>query len=277
LWVEIKVNSCAEYHSRSYQIISNFFKRLKGPKNRTRKNQLNCKNTFKWLGPPNLQLGLSSDQFEKGLPKKGHEVFIAAVVAVVLQASLIVIASVTIYHERTRRAISFEPKDYGYPCYIAGSVLLSIGVGICSLAVERNTVEYDWKVLARNKSGEESAHERISAIGNQTDISDSPRLLWLQQSQEVNDQSFSGYAILAGPKYHVITSSRIEDTGPMLDFSNSQRPKGQIHDEHAKVVREQDYVSNPVSSISRPELPAIDRSISMLVLTFLKIRLKTPT
>ena len=37
------------------------------------------------------------------------------------------------------------------------------------------------------------------------------RVIWLQKSQEVSDQSFGGYAILGGPKYHIITSSRRED------------------------------------------------------------------
>jgi len=96
-------------------------------------------NVIKSLGPPNLQLGLSSDQFESSFPKRGHEAFIAALTAVTLQASLIAIATVTVYHEPTRRAINFQPKAYGYSCYIAGSILLSVGVGMCSLVVERNT------------------------------------------------------------------------------------------------------------------------------------------
>lgn len=164
------------------------------------------------LGPPNLQLGLSANQFEGGLIKKGHEIFIAAVVAVMLQAGLLAIATVTVYHQPTRRAISFKPKSYGYPCYMIGSVLLAIGIGLCSLAVERNTVEYDWKVLARKNDGNESAPRSIPVGRSKAKKSISPRLLWLQQTQEVNDQAFDGYAILAGPKRHIITSSRIEDT-----------------------------------------------------------------
>ncbi|KAF2995700.1 hypothetical protein E8E13_003650 [Curvularia kusanoi] len=40
---------------------------------------------FKLPGPPNLQLGLSSDQFETRSIKKRHEIFAAAVIAVILQ------------------------------------------------------------------------------------------------------------------------------------------------------------------------------------------------
>lgn len=99
--------------------------------------------------------------------------------------------------------------------------MLSVGVGICSLAVERNTIEYNWKVLSRNKNGGETAQERINVSESEASMADSPRLLWLQKSQEVNDQSFSGYAILAGPKHHITTSSRIEDMGPKPEANNS--------------------------------------------------------
>jgi hypothetical protein len=211
---------------------------------------LNRKDIFKSLGPPNLQLGLSSDQFEPGVPKKGDELFIAALTAIVLQASLIAVASVTVYHERTRRAISFEPKDYGYPCYIAGSILLSAGVAICSLAVERNTVEYDWQVLESEEGGGESAARRKPISKKNARIDESPRLLWLQQSQEVNDQSFGGYAILAGPKYHIITSSRMEDMESMLETGNISGPRRRSRNESD----DEDYIPQPVGTSADPHL-----------------------
>ena len=98
------------------------------------------------MGPPNLQLGLSSDQYEEQNITKRLGVVVAAVAAVILQTGLIAIATVTVYHDRTRRAIAFVPDDYGYPCYVIGTVLLCIGVGICAKAVERNTTKFDWRL-----------------------------------------------------------------------------------------------------------------------------------
>ncbi|KAH4338100.1 hypothetical protein HBH98_214880 [Parastagonospora nodorum] len=258
-----------EYHSWSYQVIRKILGRLTGTQNPLRRHQVDRNSVIKSLGPPNLQLGLSSDQFENSFPRTGHEAFIAAVTAVTLQASLIAIATTTIYHEPTRRAINFQPKAYGYSCYIIGSIMLSVGVGICSLAVERNTIEYNWKVLSRNKSGGESAQERITISENEADMGDSPRLLWLQQSQEVNDQSFSGYAILAGPKHHITTSSRIEDMGSRAEAkSNSTGSALRLQDGSDNNSNGRDHMTGQVSS----NCPLGWALMSILILTVFRSR-----
>lgn len=199
---------------------------LTGKRNPLLDDSFEPKDVTKWLGPPNLQLGLSSDQFQQGCPTKGQETLLAAMIAVLLQSSVIAIATVTVYHTRTRQAITSDPQVYGYPCYLAGSILLSLGIAICSFAVERSTVECDWMFYPRGrqkdnlKSTEASMDEHDQAQTEHAVLPDElddtgrnhPRLLWLQQSQEVNDQSFDGYTILAGPKHHLITFSRIEDT-----------------------------------------------------------------
>lgn len=43
-------------------------------------------------------------------------------------------------------------------------------------------------------------------------MQNAPRLIWIQRYQTVNDQSFKGYVILAGPKRRVITSRRNDDS-----------------------------------------------------------------
>ncbi|KAJ8108493.1 hypothetical protein OPT61_g8136 [Boeremia exigua] len=214
------------YHSKSYEIIKKLLCSVMGKKNLRPEDSLNPKDVFKWLGPPNLQLGLASDQFQQNYPTRGQETLIAALIAVLLQSSLLAIATVTVYHAPTRQAIASEPQIYGYPCYLMGSVLLSMGIAICSLVVERSTIECNWTVYPHSHQNDETklteassdeqdmAHNELEIIPGKLskDGKDHPRLLWLQQSQEVNDQSFDGYAILAGPKHHLVTSS-IEDTG----------------------------------------------------------------
>ncbi|RSM02893.1 hypothetical protein CEP52_007769 [Fusarium oligoseptatum] len=65
-------------------------------------------------GPPNLQLNLSSDHFDQNTLKKRHELVLAAVAAVLLQAGLIVVAATTAYHLKPGSSSLFEIKVYGY-------------------------------------------------------------------------------------------------------------------------------------------------------------------
>lgn len=156
---------------------------------------------FERVTPPNLQLNLSSDHFSASRIKKRHELFSAAVTAIILQAGLIAIAVITVYHEPTRDSLGSAHKPWGLPCYVVGTVLLSVGIGICSRSVERSTTEKSYRIPGSWSSGYKTAEELHSC----------PRLLWLQQDQTVNDQAFGGYTILAGPKRRVVTSRRYED------------------------------------------------------------------
>lgn len=184
---------------------------------------------FLRLGPPNLQLGLSSDQSAEARKIRHGEIFFAGVAAVVIQASLIAIASVTVFYDPIRKAMPSEPKAYGFPCYVAGSILLSIGIGTCSYVVERNTVEYTWWVVPKTRSDVEVGVSKPAELDkdNDDEMKAMPRLMWLQQDQEVSDQKFGGYAILAGAKQHITTSSRLEDTR-VLEVSKSLRESSDI-------------------------------------------------
>lgn len=156
-------------------------------------------------GPPNLQLNLSSDHFDQNTLKKRHELILAAVAAVLLQAGLIVIAATTAYHLKPGSSSLFEIKVYGFPCYAVGSILLSIGTGLCSFIVEHSTIEHSWEAV--NRAGPKTDGDKAKPQHN------APRLVWVQRYQTVNDQSFKGYVILAGPKSRVITSRRDDDIG----------------------------------------------------------------
>ncbi|RSL58762.1 hypothetical protein CEP53_006033 [Fusarium sp. AF-6] len=156
-------------------------------------------------GPPNLQLNLSSDHFDQNTLKKRHELVLAAVAAVLLQAGLIVVAATTAYHLNPGSPGLFEIKVYGFPCYAVGSVLVSIGTGICSFIVEHSTIEHSWEAV--NRAGPKTNGEKTKPQHN------APRLIWVQRYQTVNDQSFKGYVILAGPKRRVVTSRRDDDIG----------------------------------------------------------------
>ncbi|KAH7244825.1 hypothetical protein B0J15DRAFT_537647 [Fusarium solani] len=154
-------------------------------------------------GPPNLQLNLSSDHFGQNTLKKRHELILAAVAAVLLQTGLIVIAATIAYRLDPGSSSLFEIKVYGFPCYAAGSLLLSIGTGLGSFIVEHSTIEHSWEAV--NLAGAKTDGKKAKPQQN------APRLVWIQRYQTVNDQSFKGYIILAGPKRRVITSRRDDD------------------------------------------------------------------
>ncbi|CAJ0555364.1 Ff.00g054290.m01.CDS01 [Fusarium sp. VM40] len=144
-----------------------------------------------FLMPPNIQLNLSSDHFDPTRMHKGGEIFLAAMIGFFLQTGLIAIAAVTASRLNSSSSGFLQSSVYGFPCYAAGSLLLCLGTGLCSLIVEHSTDEHSWEFCDKD-----------------VDKKNAPRILWLQQKQKVNDQSFNGYVISSGPKRRVITSSR---------------------------------------------------------------------
>ncbi|KAI1503601.1 hypothetical protein F5X99DRAFT_406916 [Biscogniauxia marginata] len=145
--------------------------------------------SLEFLGPPNLQLNIPPGRISH--KQLAAELILATVIAVILQLSLFVIAVVTVQHQETRASISYDPQPWGLPCYISGSVLLSIGMFLCSFAIEKSTVEFLW---------EPKEHDQNSF-----------RLFWVQRSQQVNDQEFDSYVVLGGLKDYILTSSRQAD------------------------------------------------------------------
>lgn len=92
--------------------------------------------------PPNIQLNLSSDHFDPTRMHKGGEIFLAATIGFFLQTGLIIIAAVTASRLNSSSSSFLQSSVYGFPCYAAGSLLLCLGTGLCSLIVEHSTDEY---------------------------------------------------------------------------------------------------------------------------------------
>ena len=217
-----------DFHSHSYELVRGYLRRFSGllPGGRFLGSKMDIESPesrkgihFDPPGPPNLQLNLSSDHFENTWMRKRHELFLAAVAAVILQLGLLAIAAITVFHEETRNATDFEPKEHGFPAYLIGSLLLAFGMGLCSLAIEQSTTEKKWRVP-------ESSDGRATAAGDKLLIY--PRLIWLQQGQTVSDQSFKPFAILAGPKRYVMTSSRKEDVRDKIAGPGKGSPRSSM-------------------------------------------------
>ncbi|KAI3587286.1 hypothetical protein IWW34DRAFT_875 [Fusarium oxysporum f. sp. albedinis] len=202
-----------EYFERTLRFFGSITSREKTPQSDTEEQKPKASTDAKWYnndlkatsqpaeppqGPPNLQLNLTSDYEDQGWFTKGGEIILAAIVALFLQTGVIAFAGVTTYYLSPRYPDLLESKIYGFPCYVAGSFLLSIGTGLCSIIVEHSTIEHCWELA---KGVESPKGDALMKKGQ-------PRLVWVQQNQTVNDQGFSGFVILAGAKPRVITSRR---------------------------------------------------------------------
>ncbi|KAI1769466.1 hypothetical protein GGR53DRAFT_868 [Hypoxylon sp. FL1150] len=110
------------------------------------------------------------------------ELYVVAIVGTILQLGVIVyfgFASVTFLHDGSPVA------QYALPSTVLGTLLLVVGIMICSYVVKSSTGETRYRPL----SGREA------------------RVVWLQKSGTVNDQSFDSFAVFPTVPLEVITTS----------------------------------------------------------------------
>ncbi|KAI9770168.1 MAG: hypothetical protein M1839_003270 [Geoglossum umbratile] len=117
----------------------------------------------------------------------------AAILGVVIQTGVLVYAGLITYHPRikTRFLKAGNPiRPYAFPTMAVGTVVLVVGMMICSYVVEQSTVERKWIV----PEGEPLQEARV---------------MWLQKKHVVSDQSFNSFVLVAAdPCKGVQTSHR---------------------------------------------------------------------
>ncbi|KAL6697151.1 ankyrin repeat-containing domain protein [Trichoderma pleuroticola] len=135
------------------------------------------------------------------------ELHLAACFGTLLQIGFILYCSfIAKYSKITSK---FQKDDhavasYAFPLTIIGSVVLSIGMFICSFVVESSTME---------ETFQPTEHWRA-------------RLVWLQQEKTVGDQEFKSFALYTGEDQpNIITSSRA-DHGKDSDEKQRQGSEG---------------------------------------------------
>lgn len=80
------------------------------------------------------------------------------------------------FHQPTRNSVGSDPKFYGF---VAGILLLCLGMAICSLALEHNSVEHSWEVLMPDKQKDDKKRGNASKNDLKADHQAYPRLVWL--------------------------------------------------------------------------------------------------
>lgn len=113
-----------------------------------------------------------------------------ALLSTTLQLSVLIVSGFTVYNRAVSTRIGASSSTYGFPLFLAGTVLLVVGMLICSYTIEQSTIE-------RSCSRKEKTTDAIGII-------------WLQRKQYVNDQSFDPFLIVGGLKDYIINSTRVD-------------------------------------------------------------------
>ncbi|KAF5702463.1 serine threonine phosphatase 6 regulatory ankyrin repeat subunit A [Fusarium mundagurra] len=171
--------------------------------------QKNDKHPKYWesLRFPYLQLNVATEKISAKI--RSIELHLAAVVAVILQASLLIIAVVIPY-----RFEGYESQPWGLLCYIGGSVRLFIGMLACSVAVELSTKEFKWRPSSGNSDETQKPFTKSAPYMD---------VFWVQRTQRVNDQDFNSY-LIHSHKQFISTSCRREDVLSAKGGSENKMP-----------------------------------------------------
>ncbi|KAG0643606.1 hypothetical protein HOY80DRAFT_899530 [Tuber brumale] len=122
--------------------------------------------------------------------KKPGELWLFAILGIVLQFGCLIFIGVTRYHPKINLKED-QNSEYAYPLMASGTLVLVIGMMACSHVVQASSKENMW--VAKNNF----------------------RILWLQKSARVNDQLFGSYAIFGDRERNkLITSRRRPHTSP---------------------------------------------------------------
>ncbi|KAF7893765.1 hypothetical protein EAF00_007279 [Botryotinia globosa] len=90
---------------------------------------------------PNISLNIH--------PKQNRgELFVAAVLGIILQAGVIIFSAFVAYDNRFGAAVGGRPSAYAFPTLASGTAVLVIGMGICALVIGESTDECVWEIKA---------------------------------------------------------------------------------------------------------------------------------
>ena len=140
---------------------------------------------------PNISLNIHGGS-------RSSELYAAALCGIILQFGVLVFCGFSVYHPRFSQGF---PKNgqrirpYAFPAMATGTIILAIGMVICSFVVEASTEEKVYFVPETTDTstgnGEHPRPQRDLKV----------RILWLQKSHLVSDQKFDSHVIFGPDKY----------------------------------------------------------------------------
>ena len=123
-----------------------------------------------------------------------YELAFATVFGVVLQAGVLVFSAFTTYYPgfNSRFKKGGNPiMSYAYPAMAAGTIILVLGMMLCSYVIGHSTEEKRWMAAKLGHKAEPKSH-----------------VLWLQRKRDVSDHSFDSFVLFAKEDCHYILTSR---------------------------------------------------------------------
>ncbi|KAF8540640.1 hypothetical protein BDD12DRAFT_734126, partial [Trichophaea hybrida] len=139
---------------------------------------------------PNISLNLHGGS-------KSQEHYAAALCGIVLQFGMLVFCGFSVYHPAFGQRFPKNGRPlgaYAFPIMALGTILLMLGMLICSAVVEQSTVETEY--LRQQEAP-------------------NARLLWLQKSDTVSDQAFDSFVLgQSSSRRDRMPTSRREDNEP---------------------------------------------------------------
>ncbi|RYP78165.1 hypothetical protein DL769_003246 [Monosporascus sp. CRB-8-3] len=150
-----------------------------GPEQQSRQSSPVVVIRNKYVDTPNLTLNVG--QVDR------RELYLVAIIGTILQLGVLVFSGFATYHPTLRWLKDGNPvAGYAYPCTAAGTLLLVAGMLICSHVVESSTSETGYRPAPVREA----------------------RVVWLQRSGTVNDQTFESFAIFPAKARPLVTTSR---------------------------------------------------------------------
>lgn len=119
---------------------------------------------------------------------------------IILQTGALVFIGSTTYHPELKNRFKKEGQavePQAFPLTAIGTVMLVVGMWMCSFVVENSTTEQVWEVRSTQSTSTTSKDPKRF------------RIIWLQLSGSVTDQQFDSYAIIARKERTSILTSRM--------------------------------------------------------------------
>ena len=134
---------------------------------------------------PNITLNV------KGSVASRVEIWTFAILGAILQSLVLVMSAFSVYHWKRKSGSNLVPEDrqYGYPCFVVGTIAVVAGLVLCSHVIEGTTTEQIWRPV----------HEEGTKY----------QVVKLQKYCTVSEQQFDSYAIFNSASDPLIRTSRL--------------------------------------------------------------------
>jgi hypothetical protein len=174
------------------------------------------------------------------------DLFLVAAAGIVLQTGVLVFSAYTAYSPSLSNKIGGRPNAYAFPLLASGTILLVIGMIICSVVIESSTDEVVWERLNSEEAGDmKSSKPKKDKMGfswpwAKKDTKEKMRVFWLQRKHVVGDTSFDSFLIMArGNRTRILNSRRGDEaTAPKeKEVSDSSSYKDDDEKEEGKAAK----------------------------------------